>query len=320
MNELNMVIGQGPVGATVAALLAARGGRVRTVTRSGAGGGGGVEAVRADALDPESLRGLFDGATAVYDCLHAGKYTDKEWQRVLPATDRNVRAEAARTGALIVYPESLYSYAPPTGPITEGSPRRPATAKGHIRAALIEARLADAQPVAIVAASDFYGPHARKAHAGDRMLAAVTGGKTLRVLGSAAQPHSFTYVPDLAAAMIAAASRPELWNRILLAPTVAPLTQRELAGRYAAAAGVGAPTVAPLPGWLLRGAGLALPEMAGIAEMDYQFTRPFTVNSAWSEAALGLAPTPLEDGVAATMGWWRTRSDGGRAGGSGRGR
>lgn len=317
MNDLNVVIGNGPVGASVAARLAADGARVRMLTRSGSGGGGAVEAVRADALDPASLRGLFDGAAAVYDCLHAPKYTDKNWRAVLPSADRNVRAEAARAGALVVCPESLYSYAPPTGPITEDTPRSPQTKKGRIRAELIEARLTGDVPVVIVAASDFYGPLALSAHAGERMLGAVTRGKTLRVVGSADQPHSFTYVPDLAAAMITAAGKPELWNRMLLAPTAPPLTQRELAGRYAAAAGLPAPRVERMAPWLLRAAGLALPEVAGLAEMSYQFARPFVLDSTASEHALGLAPTPIEEGAAATMAWW-VRSGGQGASGIGR--
>lgn len=306
MNDLNVVIGSGPVGASVAARLVAGGARVRVVTRSGAGVPG-AERVRADALDPESLRGLFDGAAAVYDCMHAPKYTDKVWRAVLPAADRNVRAEAARAGALVVCPESLYSYAPPAGPITGSTPRNPQTEKGRIRAELIESRLAGPGPVVIVAASDFYGPRALGAHAGERMLRAVTGGKTLRVVGSPDQPHSFTYVPDLAAAMTTAAGRPELWNRVLLAPTAPPLTQRELAGRYAAAAGLPAPRVEPIPPWLLRAAGWALPEVAGLAEMSYQFSRPFILDSAADERELGLAPTSVEEGAAETVRWWAGR-------------
>lgn len=44
-------------------------------------------------------------------------------------------------------------------------------------------------------------------------------GKTIRVMGRADVAHSFTYVPDLAAAMITAAHDPDRWNTVLHAPT-----------------------------------------------------------------------------------------------------
>ena len=73
--------------------------------------------------------------------------------------------------------------------------------------------------------------------------------------GQRRAPHSFTYVPDLAAAMIRAAALPETWNSVLHAPTNPALTQRELAGAFAAAAGVPLPQgerhsgMGPQGGW-----------------------------------------------------------------------
>lgn len=90
------------------------------------------------------------------------------------------------------------------------------------------------------------------AHAGERMVPLVLKGKTVQVVGSADQLHSFTYVPDLAAAMIAAARRPDLWNSVLHAPTNPALTQRGLATAYATAAGLPAPKVTAIPGWVVR--------------------------------------------------------------------
>ena len=44
---------------------------------------------------------------------------------------------------------------------------------------------------------------------GERVVSKVLDGGTIRVLGSLDQPHSWTYVPDLAAAMIRASERPD---------------------------------------------------------------------------------------------------------------
>src|SRR5699024_71738 len=206
MSKAVMVIGDGPVGRTVARQSIARGDAVRVVTRSGTGPQG-AERRAVDAADPAALRAAMTGVQTVFDCLHPRRYTARAWRRELPAADRAVRAEARRTGGTVVYPESLYACGPQTGPVDAAMPRRPTTALGRIRADLIDARLGSGQPVAIVVAADFYGPYVRDAHAGERMVRAVTGGQALRVIGDPDAPHSFTYVPDLAAAMIAAADR-----------------------------------------------------------------------------------------------------------------
>ncbi|EMY32882.1 hypothetical protein D477_017889, partial [Arthrobacter crystallopoietes BAB-32] len=143
-------------------------------------------------------------------------------------------------------------------------------------------------------------------HAGERMVPAVLAGRTVRVLGSPDVPHSFTYVPDLAAAMIRAAQQPAVWNSVLHAPTGPALTQRELVQAFAAAAAVAVPKVASLPGWLIRGLAPVLPDARELAEMLYQFEEPFVMESADSQSALGLAPTPLAEAAAATVRWWRS--------------
>jgi nucleoside-diphosphate-sugar epimerase len=37
------------------------------------------------------------------------------------------------------------------------------------------------------------------------------------------------------------------------------------------------------------------------------FTAPFVLDSTASEQRLGLAPTPMDDGLAATVAWWRAQ-------------
>ena len=65
------------------------------------------------------------------------------------------------------------------------------------------------------------------------------------------------------------------------------------------------PRVSAVPVPVLRGMGLVLGEMRELAETAYMFAQPFVVSSSASEARLGLSPTPLTDGMAATVAWWR---------------
>ncbi|MER5838616.1 NAD-dependent epimerase/dehydratase family protein, partial [Streptomyces sp. NPDC002130] len=171
--------------------------------------------------------------------------------------------------------------------------------------ALLRAREASATPTVSVVASDFFGPRVRTAHAGERMVPKVMAGKKIRVIGSADQPHSFTYIPDLAAAMIAAAHNPELWNSVIHAPTGPALTQRKIAEAFARAAGTSPAKVGVLPAWVLDAVGKINTDSRELAEMNYQFTKPFVMDSSASEVLLGLSPTPLDQAAEETVAWWR---------------
>ena len=70
---------------------------------------------------------------------------------------------------MVVFPESLYSYGPVDGPMTEDLPRAATGGKLGVRTDLLAQRAASATPTISVAASDFYGPRVRMAHAGERL-------------------------------------------------------------------------------------------------------------------------------------------------------
>jgi nucleoside-diphosphate-sugar epimerase len=306
--SVHVVTGAGPVGSTVALQLAEAGEQVRLLTRSGSGPEDAlVERRRVDVSRPDHLDEAFAGARAVHHCIHGSAYDARVWRAELPVAERLVLDAAGRAGAVVTFPESLYSYGPVEGPITEDLPRAATTGKLGVRTDLLAQREASATPTVSVAASDFYGPLVRNAHAGERMVPTVLAGRTMRVLGSPDQPHSFTYVPDLAAAMIAAAAREDLWNSFLHAPTAPALTQRQLVERTARAAGVPAPKVSSIPLWVLRASGAVSRDMRELAETSYMFTAPFVLDSTASEQGLGLSPTPMDDGLAATVAWWRAQ-------------
>lgn len=302
MTPRHVVTGAGPVGWTIAEQLAEAGHEVRVLTRSGSGPEHpAVERLRVDVSDSAALRPALAGATAVFHCIHA-PYAAKAWREELPAAEQAVLRAAQ--GAVVVFPESLYSYSDPGAPMTESSPRTATGGKRGVRTALLAARASSPTPAVSVVASDLYGPRVRNAHAGERMVPAVLAGRTVRVLGSADAAHSFTYVPDYARAMIAAAAAPSVWESILHAPTARALTQRALVQAFADAAGTRA-RVGTLPSWVIR-AGAVVPGMLHeLAETLYQFTDPFVMDSAHSEALLGLSPTPLAEAARETADWWR---------------
>lgn len=308
MTNLQIVCGAGPIGWTVAQQLADGGRRVRVLTRSGIGPDHPlVERVRTDVSDPAALSAAFgdDTVTAVHMCIHGSAYRADAWERELPPAERAVLDAAGRAGAVVVFPESLYSYSEPDRLMDEDSPRTATTGKRGIRTRLLAERAAHDTPTVSVVASDYFGPRALNAHAGERMVPTILAGRTPRVLGAADVPHSFTYVPDLAAAMIAAADTPAVWNTVVHAPTAPAVTQREMVTALATAAGVPVPKVGTIPAWVLRGGGLVNRDLRELAEMMYQFTEPFVMDSRRSEQALGVTATPLPTAAAETVRWWR---------------
>ena len=59
--------------------------------------------------------------------------------------------------------------------------------------------------------------------------------------------------------------------------------------------------VSATPRWLLSALGMVVPPVREMIEMLYQFERPFVMNSARTQQALGITPTPIEDAVRQTL-------------------
>lgn len=309
MDDVYVVAGAGPVGWTAAEQLARQGKRVRILTRSGSGPEHPlVDRLTVDVQDPGPVRDALVGASAVFHCIHGSSYTADAWRAELPRAEQTMLAAAGAEGAVVVFPESLYSYSEPDRPMTEAGPRAAHGGKRGVRMDLLRARDASATNTASVVASDFFGPRVRNSHGGERMLSPVLAGKKLWVLGRANQPHSFTYVPDLAAAMIRAAQTPSLWTKVWHAPTGPAVTQRQLATAYAEAGGAAPPKLGTLPGWVLRAMGVVSKDLQELSETLYQFEKPFVMDSTASQAAFNLHPTPLAEAAAATVAWWRTQA------------
>jgi len=65
------------------------------------------------------------------------------------------------------------------------------------------------------------------------------------------------------------------------------------------------PILGVIPTGLLRAVGLVHRDTRELAEMAFQFTAPFVLDSTASEERLGLKPTPFDDAIRETAAWWR---------------
>ena len=314
---LHVILGMGPIGTTTAAQLLEAGEEVRIVSRSGSPDRGdpataGAQHVAADAADPAQLVRATQGADVLYNCANPAYH---RWLTDWPPVADALLAAAEAHDAVLVAAANLYAYGPSTGPMTESSPLVSTLPKSRVRAEMWLEALRRHESGRIrateVRASDYMGPRALvTSHVGERLLEPLLAGRTIRPVGSADVPHTWTYLPDLGAALVAAGRTESAWGHAWHAPSPEPRSFREVAEAFAAAARretrVPEPRISPVPLWTVAAMGVAVPMMREIHKIGYQFTRPFIMDSTASQRVLGLVPTPWETVATETIDWWRT--------------
>src|SRR5580698_8739818 len=308
---LHVVFGAGQVGRVLAALLAERGVTVRVVSRRRpAGMAQEIDWRAADATDLDAASDAAKGAAVIYQCLNA-PYA--QWPERFPPLQRGVVAAAERTGALLVSLENLYGYGPTGGrPMTENLPLGATTVKGRTRAAMTAELLAAAEAgrirIAIGRASDFFGPGVTEGSTlGERVFGSALAGRRADFIGNPDLPHTYSYVPDIAAGLATLGTDPRAVGQIWHLPGPRTGTTRALLDLIADQVGhpVAVRTVSKLA---LRALGLINPMLRGLAETYYQFDEPFVLDTSKYESAFGSSGTALADAIAATVSWYRTRA------------
>jgi nucleoside-diphosphate-sugar epimerase len=300
-----LVIGAGAVGGLLARRLLERGDDVRIATRSGTELPGAT-AIALDAKDAEAVTRAADGARTIFLCTNPPY---PAWATEWPPTFEAGIAAGERTGADLVVMGNLYGYGEVREPMRERDPLSATEPKGRIRAEgwarLAAAHDAGRLRVAEVRASDYFGPHAGKnAHLGSRFFQPLLAGKTARVVGDPTLEHSWAYLPDIVSTLLAAADQPVEWGRAWHPPHSSSLPRTAIAAQVRERFG-GSDRVKRYPK-----AGMALlarvvPDIREVMRMEYQFTRPFLVDSSESERLLGVRATPWDEALAATVASYR---------------
>ncbi|MFI0417285.1 NAD-dependent epimerase/dehydratase family protein [Spongiactinospora sp. 9N601] len=307
----HVVVGAGQVGSELVRQLAGLGHEVVVVSRSGSGPDlPGVRRAAADAADQAALTALTRGADTLYNCVNPPYH---RWPTDWPPIAGSLLGAAETTGADYVMLGNLYVYAPPTGPMTEDLPLRPESVKAQVRVRMWEQALAAHRAGRIrcteVRGSDFFGPGALdQSHLGERFVPRLLAGKALKHIADPDQPHSWTYIPDVAAALAIAGTDERSWGRAWHIPTAPPMSYRQVAERMSELAGVAMPKVGSYPAWMIDALGLANPMLGEIKHIRYQFARPFVLDSSAFQNTFGVAPTPAGEALSATVAWWRERA------------
>jgi nucleoside-diphosphate-sugar epimerase len=308
----HVIVGAGTVGQATALLLANQGHQVRLVSRRGHGPDHpGIENLAVDATDADALTHASESATALYNCASPRSYA--QWESEWPPIAAGILAAAERSGAVLVTLSNLYGYGPVSTPMTEDMPLAAAGKKGRIRAGMWTEALAAHEAGRIRAAearaSDYFGPgFTDTASMGTRTVPLVLNGRTVRVIGDPDMTHTWTYVDDVAGALATLGTDERALGKVWHVPSGPPRSQREMVAAFAKAANVATPKVTAIPNWSMRAIGLVSPVVRELAEVRYQFTAPFVMDSSAFTTTFGLGATPLSEAAAATVAWWAKRN------------
>lgn len=298
----HVIAGAGQVGSPLAQLLLAQGHEVVVISRSGSGPAE-VERVAADIKDSERLIDITKGADALHNCAGPA-YTS--WAKEWPPLAASLLAAAEATGAVLVTAGNLYGYGPVNGPMTEDLPLAAPGTKGQVRVRMwtdaLAAHEAGRARVTEVRSSDYFGPGASdQTPVGTRFVPSLLAGKRTAYLGDPDQPHSWTYLPDVATAMATVATDERAWGKAWHAPNAPALSARALAELICTEAGAPAPRVSPIPGPVRFALELFSPLVRELKETRYQFDRPFVADSSAFEKTFGITATPLAESITATV-------------------
>jgi len=311
-SDLHVVFGTGAIGLTTIEILAARGTPVRAVNRSGqAAVPDGVEVLAGDAMDSAFATKAATGAAVVYQCLNP-PYT--KWPEMFPRLQAAALQGAAAAGAKYVAMDNLYAYGSTGGaPLTEDLPYAAIGSKGKTRAqmaqGLLEAHQSGKVRVTMGQASDYFGPRALLSAMGERVFYPAIAGKKAQVMGDPDQPHSYSYVPDIANGLVTLADHDEADGAAWHLPNAPAITTREFTDKVYAAAGH-EPQIQAMSRVMVSVVGVFNGQVRELKEMLYEFEEPFVVDSSRFESAFGVHATPLDEAIPATVEWFRTHPKG----------
>ena len=289
-------------------VLAARGRPFRLASRKPIAGSGAAEVLSADLADKAQCARAVAGSTVAV--LVAGlKYDHTVWAELWPRIMENTMEACKRANARLIFFDNVYMYGKVAGVMTEETPFNPCSKKGEVRAKISTALMDEWKSgnlMAMIArAADFYGPNAKTGVANAIVFEPMSKKQKAMCLVNDSLPHSYTYTPDAAEALVKLADTESAWNQTWHMPTAAdPLTAREFIARAAEPMGV-APKYRVLSPMMIRMFGWFNPVVGELHEMLYQNDSPYLFDSTKYARKFGFAGTPYAQGIVSTAASYR---------------
>jgi nucleoside-diphosphate-sugar epimerase len=303
----HLIIGAGGVGRATASALLDLDPSHEVVLASRSGHGPelpGVRRLALDATDRAAVVAAADGFDVVYNAVNPASYN--EWEKQWPPMSEAILA-AAR-GRTLVTMGNLYVFDAATRTMSEDTPMRPNGHKGELRKAMTDtamaAHAAGDLRYAEARASDYFGPGTTTStsYVTATILPRARRGKHVFMLtGDVDAPHTWTYVPDVGRTLATLGTREAALGHIWHVPSNPAKSAREVAADVARLSGAKTPGISTVPWPLLRVAGVAVPFLRELSETRHQFMQPYLLDSAATQRALDLHPTPWDDALRAAL-------------------
>lgn len=305
--KLHTILGAGgTISNELYPLLISSGEKVRLVSRK-AKPVKAAESVAADVTNYQDVLNAVQGSDIVYLLVGLG-YDIKVWRKSWPVIMTNVINACNTTGSRLIFFDNVYMYGKVDGIMTEETTYNPCSKKGEIRAAIAtqllnEMKAGNIQAL-IARAADFYGPVGFATSVANMLVFKnMKAGKTPQWLADAKLPHSFTYVPDAAKALVILSNDDKAFGQTWHLPTAAdPLTGEqfiELAAGYMNAK----KNVSVISKFMLQLLGLFMRPLKESVEMIYQNNAAYIFDSSKFNTAYNFIPTSYEEGIRKTALW-----------------
>jgi nucleoside-diphosphate-sugar epimerase len=264
-----------------------------------------VQVTAADVTSKTAMEAIFSRSDLIFSCTDMPY--DK-WADFYPATATALAHALSKTRARLVFADNLYSYGNVLGKeMHELMPHTAKTKKGKIRAGVINTLLFSGNEfnnrVAFVKAADFIGPRIDKGLFGTDFLHNVYNGKTVRLFGNIALPHTFTYIKDFAAAMINVGTANDAFAQIWHVPNAPALSLDKWLHLFEVISNKKI-NKSVTPKFVIWIAGLFNHFIKELYEMAYQFEYPYLVNHDKYVSRFGNHSTYPSDIVKETIEWY----------------
>ncbi|GBG30454.1 Oxidoreductase HTATIP2 [Hondaea fermentalgiana] len=283
-----------------------------------------IEVAALDMVDgaAEDLANLCEEVNPdiMFCCIGLKRYHIKAWGPSWPKIADHLLLACQTADVPLIFMDNMYAFGP------EGMDNMPLRESGmdlttsgvktkpQVRALITRKFLAASEAgeakLAIVRASDFFGPHCDNSIL-SMLWSDVMKKKTPTFLGNPKKVHAQTYVPDIARALILIAENPDTWGRAWHTPTQPDRVMTDwLRDIYRV---VGRPRTGKLSymcldGFLMRALALAIDDVDGLRDVVFMWRGDYTVSSEDFKARFpDFEPTPLEDALQATNEWFASR-------------
>jgi hypothetical protein len=239
------------------------------------------------------------GADLIVNGLNPPNYHN--WAVLVPQITAQLITAAKASGATVIIPGNVYSFAPLPGEWSEATPHRPVTRKGKIRLAMEQAFRASGVRTIILRAGNFIDPDAQDDVMRLIYLRNIAKGQ-VTLCGGADVMQAYAYLPDWArAAVMLADKRAELavYEDIPFPGHAFTATQLKAALER----GLGRPLrFVGFPWWVMRVAAPFWELARELQEMRYIWNLPHSLSGTKFRALLpGFQPTDMTTVMLASL-------------------